>query len=374
MRILLINAVCGTGSTGKICGDLARAFDKEGHTVRIAHGRDGIVPEKYRKYAVRIGSDLGVKLHGVYTRVTDRHGFSSTAATRKFLAWAEEFNPDLLWLHNIHGYYLNIDLLFQWIKSRPGMRVKWTLHDCWSFTGHCSYFEMAGCDKWKTGCHHCPQLKAYPASLLMDGSEFNYRRKKQLFTGVKDMTLIVPSYWLESRVKESFLKEYPVEVVYNTVDRNIFQPTPSDFREKHRMENKKILLGVASTWEARKGLEDFVALAGMLDSSYQIVLVGVTEKQARQLPEQILCIPRTNNQQELAQIYTAADLMVNPSREEAFGMIILEAHRCGTRSLVYEDTACEEIARQYGGVVVPQGVQNLYEAICGEFAEPAERK
>jgi hypothetical protein len=138
MRILLINAVCGTGSTGKICGDLARAFDKEGHTVRIAHGRDGIVPEKYRKYAVRIGSDLGVKLHGIYTRVTDRHGFSSTAATRKFLAWAEEFNPDLLWLHSIHGYYLNIDLLFQWIKSRPGMRVKWTLHDCWRFTGHCS--------------------------------------------------------------------------------------------------------------------------------------------------------------------------------------------------------------------------------------------
>lgn len=373
MRILLINAVCGTGSTGKICGDLARDYEAQGHTVRIAYGRDGIVPEKYQKYAVRIGSDLGVKLHGVYTRVTDRHGFGSKAATRKFLAWAEEFDPDVLWLHNIHGYYINIELLFTWIKSRPDMQVKWTLHDCWTFTGHCSYFEMANCHKWQTRCHHCPQKKAYPASLLLDGSARNFIRKKRLFTGVKDMTLIVPSHWLETRVKQSFLQEYPVEVVYNTVDRNIFKPTPSDFREKHHLEGKKILLGVASTWEARKGLEDFVALSALLDDSYRIVLVGVTEKQARQLPEDILCIPRTNNQQELAQIYTAADLMVNPSREEAFGMIILEAHCCGTRSLVYEDTACEEVAREYGGIVVPQGARHLYDAICGEFADTAER-
>ena len=373
MRILLINAVCGTGSTGKICGDIARDYERQGHTVRIAHGRDGIVPEKYRKYAVRIGSDLGVKIHGVYTRLTDRHGFGSVAATRKFLAWAEEFNPDLLWLHNIHGYYINIDLLFRWIKSRPGMQVKWTLHDCWTFTGHCSYFEMANCDKWKTGCNHCPQLGAYPASVLLDGSAGNYARKRQLFTGVKNMTLIVPSYWLESRVKESFLKEYPVEVVYNTVDRNIFQPTPSDFREKHGLTDKVILLGVASTWEERKGLKDLVDLSGMLDSRYQVVLVGVNEKQARQLPENILSIPRTNNQQELAQLYTMADLLVNPSREEAFGMIILEAHCCGTRSLVYEDTACEEVAREYGGIVVPKGVDHLCEAICREFAGTAER-
>ena len=373
MRILLINAVCGTGSTGKICGALAQELEKQGHTVKIAHGRDNIVPEQYRKYSLRIGSDLGVRLHGVYTRLTDRHGFGSAGATKRFLGWAEKFDPELVWLHNIHGYYINIELLFGWIKSRPQMQVKWTLHDCWAFTGHCSYFDAVGCSHWKTGCHHCPQKGEYPASLLLDGSASNYARKKQLFTGVRNMTLVVPSYWLESRVKQSFLKEYPVEVVYNTVNRAVFKPTEGDFRKNHQLEGKRMLLGVASVWEKRKGLEDFIQLAGMLDSRYRIVLVGLTEEQAKKVPDSILCISRTNNQQELAEIYTTADLLVNPSREETFGMTILEAHCCGTKSVVYEKTACEEVALLCGGIVVKQGVEHLHRAIVAQFPDPAER-
>ena len=373
MRVLLINAVCGTGSTGKICAGLAQEFEAQGHSVRIAYGRDGIVPEACQKYALRIGSDLGVRLHGVYSRLADRHGFGSRGATKKFLAWAEKYDPDLLWLHNIHGYYIDIDMLFRWIKKRPQMQVKWTLHDCWAFTGHCAYFDAVGCDKWKTGCHNCPQKREYPASVLVDSSRWNYTRKRELFTGVKNMTLVVPSHWLEARVKESFLKNYPVEVVYNTVNREVFRPTDGDFRKKYGLEDKRILLGVASVWEKRKGLEDFVALDKMLDDRYQIVLVGLTPEQAKKMPDRILCLPRTGSQQELAHLYTTADLLVNPSREETFGMTILEAACCGTRSVVYGGTACEEIVNIYGGSVAQQGVENLYRAICAEFKETPER-
>lgn len=367
MKVLLINAVCGTGSTGKICAALAKEYERDGHEVKIAFGRDGVVPEPFKPYGVRIGNDLDVRLHGVYTRLTDRHGFASRMATRQFLKWADEYDPDVVWLHNIHGYYINIEMLFTWIKSRPQMQVKWTLHDCWAFTGHCSHFSFVGCDRWKTQCHDCPQKGEYPASALCDASRWNYGKKRALFTGVADMTIITPSQWLADLVKESFLKEYPVEVVYNTVNTDVFKPTSGNFRERYGLQDKRMILGVASVWGPRKGLDDFVTLAGMLDDRYHIVLVGVSAEQAKTLPSNILPISRTNNQQELAEIYTAADLFVNPSREETFGLTSLEAQYCGTPSVVYQGTACEEVAKAFGGEAVPQGVDNLYQAITRRF-------
>lgn len=335
MKVLLINAVCGTGSTGKICAEIAQKYEREGHEVKIAYGRDGFVPEQFRKYAVRIGTDLDVRLHGVYTRLTDRHGFGSVQATQKFLRWAEAYDPDVLWLHNVHGYYINIELLFKWIKTRPDMQVKWTLHDCWTFTGHCSHFTFVGCDKWQTGCYDCPQKTEYPASLVCDASRWNYEKKKELFTGIKNMTVITPSKWLAELVKKSFLGEYPVEVVYNTINTDVFKPTESDFRKKYGLENKKIVLGVASTWGPRKGLDDFAKLADMLDDRFRIVLAGVTPEQAKALPEKILSIYRTNNQQELAEIYTASDVFVNLTYEDNYPTVNLEAQACGTPVLTY---------------------------------------
>ena len=367
MNVLLINAVCGTGSTGKICAQIAQEYEQDGHTVKIAYGRDGFVPEQYQKYAVRIGTDLDVRLHGVLTRLTDRHGFGSYKATKEFLRWAEEFDPDLLWLHNLHGYYLNIELLFQWIKSRPNMQVKWTLHDCWSFTGHCTYFDFVGCDRWQTGCHHCPQKSAYPATALLDGCQVNYEKKRALFTGVPNMTLITPSKWLAELVKKSFLKEYPVEVVYNTINTDIFKPTESDFREKHGLQDKKMILGVANVWEKRKGLDDFVALAGMLDDSWRIVLVGLSPEQIKQMPPNVIPVDKTSSPQELAQIYTAADVFVNPSREETFGLTTLEALCCGTEAIVYQGTACEEVVQMHGGMAVAQDPEQIFQAICSRF-------
>lgn len=355
MKVLLINAVCGTGSTGKICAAIAQQYEHEGHEVKIAYGRDGFVPEQFQKYAVRIGNDLDVRLHGVYTRLTDRHGFASRAATRKFLQWAEAYDPDVLWLHNIHGYYINIAQLFRWIKSRPNMQVKWTLHDCWSFTGHCSYFSFAGCDKWKTGCHNCPQKSSYPATKLLDQSKSNYARKKHLFTGVANMTLITPSQWLADLVKQSFLKEYPVEVVYNTVNTEIFKPTPGDFRKKYNLQDKKMILGVASIWEKRKGLEDFIKLAGILDDRYRIVLVGLSPEQANRMPANVIAISRTNSQQELAEIYTAADIFFNPTYEDNYPTVNLEAQACGTRVITYDTGGSKETLSTADSVAIKQG-------------------
>ncbi len=353
MKLLLINSVCGIGSTGRICTDLAQEYEAQGHEVKIAYGRDAFVPEKFRKYAVRIGTDFDVKVHGVISRLFDAHGLGSKSATKKFLEWAEEYKPDLLWLHNIHGYYINYELLFEWIKKHPEMEVKWTQHSCWSFTGHCSHFTFVKCYKWKTHCEKCPQKSHYPATIFLDRSKENFDRKKQAFTGVKNMTLITPSKWLADLVKQSFLQEYPVEVHYNTIDTNVFKPTPGDFREKYGLQNKKIVLGVANPWTERKGFYDFIWLADKLDDSYKIVLVGLSQKQIDTLPKNIIGIRRTNSPKELAEIYTAADVFVNPTYEDNYPTTNLEAQACGTPVITYRtggspESAPEENVVEYG--------------------------
>lgn len=359
MKVLLINSVCGIGSTGRIVGAQAEAYIAQGYEVKIAYGRDGRVPEKYRPYARRIGTDMDVRVSAVRTRVLDDHGFANQAATRAFLRWADDYNPDLLWLHNLHGYYIHGGLLFDWIKSRPWMQVKWTLHDCWAFTGHCAHFTYAGCDRWQTGCHNCPEKKSYPASCLLDNSRANYLRKKTAFTGVTNLRLIVPSRWLAGLVKQSFLGEYPVEICPNTIDTDIFRPTDSTFRQKHGLTNKKIILGVAGGWTERKGYRDFLKLRGILDDSCAIVLVGVSEDQNRKLPPGILGISRTENPRELAEIYTAADLFFNPTYEDTYPTVNLEAESCGTRVITYDTGGCAETITGPDSRAIPPGSYEL---------------
>ena len=367
MKVLIINSVCGIGSTGKIAGAQAEEYTAQGHEAVIAYGRDGTVPERYRKFAHRIGSDLDVKVSAVRTRLLDDHGFANKKATREFLRWADSYDPDLLWLHNIHGYFIHVGMLFDWIKSRPHMQVKWTLHDCWAFTGHCAYFTMAGCEKWKQGCGSCPQKSSYPASSLRDHSRENYRRKRESFTGVKDMTIIVPSRWLATLVGQSYLKEYSVEVRYNTIDTTIFRPTSGDFRGKYGLIDKKIILGVASVWDARKGLEDFLELRKLLDDSYTIVLVGLTRQQIDILPQGILGITRTQNARELAEIYTAADVFFNPTYEDNYPTVNLEAESCGARVITYDTGGCAETIHRSGSRIIPVGAYDQIPAILEEM-------
>ena len=334
MKVLMINSVCGIRSTGRICTDIAQVLENQGHECKIAYGRE-IVPEKYEKYSYRIGTNLDVKVHAGLSRIFDNAAFHSKRVTKKLIKWIQEYNPDVIHLHNLHGYYLHVGELFRYLKT-CNKKIIWTLHDCWVFTGHCAHFDFVGCEKWKTGCFDCPQKNRYPKSVLKDCSKRNYYRKKQLFTGIPDLTIVTPSKWLGELVKQSFLKEYPVEVIYNGIDLEVFKPTESDFRERYNIEDKTLILGVASAWDDRKGLEDFIQLSKLLKEEYRIVLVGVSDEQKKALPPNVIGITRTNNIKELAEIYTAADVFVNLTYEDNYPTVNLEAQACGTPVITYK--------------------------------------
>ncbi len=334
MKVLMINSVCGIGSTGRICTDIAETLEAQNHECKIAYGR-GSVPEKFRKYAVRIGNNTGVNLHALQTRIFDNTGSGSKAATKRFIKWVKEYDPDVIHLHNIHGYYINIGVLFDYLKKAE-KKIIWTLHDCWAFTGHCAHFELVGCNKWKDGtCGNCPQKKEYPASMVFDNSKNNFIKKKNLFTGVSDMTVVVPSEWLASIVRSSFLNEYNIKIIRNGIDTDLFKPTFGDFRKRHGLKDKKIILGVASVWSERKGFNDILKLSETLDDNCRTVLVGADKKLIKSLPDNILGITHRDNPTELAEIYTCADVLVNPTFEDTYPTVNLEAQACGTPVITY---------------------------------------
>lgn len=349
MKVLQIN-IFGNLSTGRIAVDIYRTLISEGYQGVIAFARNS-VPDDVPY--IKIGNNLGVYCDGVLTRLTDRAGFFSQKATRKLIKEIQEYNPDIIHLHNLHGYYINVEVLFEFL-GQYGKPVVWTLHDCWAFTGHCCYYSMMGCEKWIDGCHDCEQIHAYPKSLFIDNSKNNYIKKQKLFTSMPNLQLVTVSKWLEGEVKKSFLKNLQCTTIYNGIDLNVFKPTDSDFRKKYGIEDKVIILGVASTWDVRKGLNDFIKLSSMLSDEYRIVLVGVSKEEKTRLPQSILGIERTNSVEELSEIYTASDVFFNASVEETFGLPTVEAMACGTPVIVYDCTALPEVVNDQCGFVVKE--------------------
>ena len=366
MKYLFINSVYGVRSTGKIIAQQCRQLQAQGHTCLVGYGREAS-PDCAVK-TLKIGTRLDVLIHGFLSTFFDRQGFGSKRATKRFLKQVETYAPDVIWLHNVHGYYIHLETLFNWLKAHPKIKVYWTLHDCWAFTGHCAYFTMAKCDKWKTQCKNCPQKKAYPRCLGFSGSSRNYQKKKEIFNGVADLTLITPSQWLADLTRESFLKNYPVKVQNNTVDTTVFKPTPSDFRHRYGIKHKKIVLAVAVILEETKGLPDLLQLRKLLDERFVLVLVGVPTEKIKQLPPNIKGIARTKNQQELAAIYTAADVFVNPTHQDNYPTVNLEARACGTPVVTYNVGGSPESAG--GKYIVPEhdiaGLARLIHQITGE--------
>ena len=353
MKVLFINGVCGFRSTGKICADLADRLEETGHEAKIAYGRESYVPEQYQKYAVRIGKDIDLKLHAISARLFDNSGFGSVNATKIFLKGLEEYNPDIIHLHNIHGYYVNIELLFNYLK-RSGKRVLWTLHDGWAFAGHSARCDMIGCERWKTGCYKCPKQREYPKSYI-DRSKQNWEKKKELFTNVRDLTIITPSYWLASEVQESFLSNYPVTVIHNGIDTTVFRHCESDFKKRLGLSDKKILLGVSTAWDEMKGLSDYYKLADIVGKEYQVILVGLTDDQKKKLPYNVIGITRTNSVQELVKIYSVTDVHVNLSYCDTYPTVNIEAAACGVPTVSYRTGGSPEFVVPTGGLVVNKG-------------------
>ena len=420
MKVVIINSVCGIGSTGRICAGIAEKMKLLGNEVYIAYGRNSYVPEKYKSIAKLICSQFIVRKNAMEARIFDNAGFGDKKTTSDFLNWLDEYKPDLIWLHNVHGYYINVELLFNWLKNNPQIEKRWTLHDCWSFTGHCTYFSMVNCEKWKTKCSHCPQKKDYPSSILLDKSSYNYIRKKELFSGIKNMTLYTPSKWLADLTRSSFLSEYPVKVQHNKIDLKVFRKVDSDIKGKFDIKNETVILGVASEWSKRKGLYDFYDLARMLDNKYVIVLVGLSNKQIGEIGRifpnyerriikndtsyettffvnkeiddieetgnmnkkeavvdtknrygiaiehsvsvayriitkktyshtkkytgcrMIIAIPHTNCVNELVELYSASDYFFNPTYEDNYPTVNLEAISCGSYVITYDTGGAKE--------------------------------
>ena len=351
MRIVQINGGA-KGSTGKIMMGIAEVARAQGHEVMCASpitttNRDAGEDCGY----YRIGTFNSRRLNVALARITGFNGCFAWFETYKLLKKIDEFKPDIIHLHNLHDSYINLPMLFSYIKKHNVPTV-WTLHDCWAFTGQCPYFTIAKCDKWKTGCYGGPQYKAYPSSLY-DNTKRMWQLKKKWFTGVKNMTIVTPSEWLAGLARESYLKQYPIEVINNGIDLNVFKPTHSNFREQYGIPGDKyIVLGVSFAWGYRKGLDCFVEMAEKLGERYQIVLVGTDNEIDKNLPQSIISIHRTQNQKELAEIYSAADVFAMPTREENYPTVNMEAIACGIPVVTFRTGGSPEMLDDKTGKVV----------------------
>ena len=347
MKVLQINATYGSGSTGKICYSVAKLMDKENIENLTLYSQGELKSEN----AVKIKNKTYYKIQALKSRVFGNYGFNSSSATKEIIRQIKEFSPDIVHLHNIHGHNVNLKTLFKFFKKNPEIKLFWTFHDCWAFTAYCPHYTMDKCYKWQSECSHCKLRKEY--SWFFDKSKKLFNRKKELFTGL-NLTIVTPSKWLAGEVKKSFMKDYPVKVINNGIDLSVFKPTESNFREKHGIDKDKFLLsGVAFGWGERKGLDVFIKLSERLDKDkYAIVLVGGNAETDKLLPKDIISIHRTQNQTELAEIYSSCDLFVNPTREEVLGLVNIEANACGTPVLTFDSGGSPECINKKSGSVV----------------------
>lgn len=349
MHVIFIN-LGNFGSTGNIILDLANALEKEGNIGTICCPSSRTNRKKNIKNQIFIGSRLGRNIHLLLGKLTGLHGLFSIMDTYIFLKKIDRINPDVIHLHNLHDCYINLPILFHYLKKSKA-NIIWTLHDCWSITGSCTHFSMIGCEKWKYGCVDCPQINVYPSSLI-DQSKVMWRLKKKLFTGIEHMTLVEPSNWLQSVIQQSFMSHYNTKTIFNGVNLVVFKKTKSNFRAQYSLENKNIVLGVAFSWSSKKGLDIFIRLAKDLPESYQIILVGVTPQIKVNLPNNIISIAQTSNQLELAQIYSASDVFVNPTREEVLGLTNIEALACGTPVVTFNAGGSPECLDDKSGYII----------------------
>lgn len=353
MRVIQINPVCGQGSTGRICTGIADLLKAQGHDAYIAYG---LGYSDYPNSFNISGGRSDYLTHNILSRLTDSEGLHSNAATKRLINWMGGIKPDVVHVHTLHGHYVNYKMLFEYLHE-SNVKVVMTLHDCWTFTGHCAHFDQYGCEKWKKGCHNCRFLNAYPNSWFLDRSRRNYSLKKKLFTQLGERLTIVPvSYWLEGLVRQSFMKDLKIQTIHNGIDLSQFHPIYNDsLYDKYGVHGKKIILGVALPWSGYKGLPDFHKMRSMLNDDFAIMMVGLSEQQISDLPQGIVGITRTDSIRELAEIYTMSDVLVNTTYCDNYPTVNLEAIACGTPVITYNTGGSPEAVDENTGLIVEQG-------------------
>lgn len=365
MRIVQINML-HNGSTGKIMLNIASCARKQGHEVwtfsPIVHQLHSHMDTPRIGGHKYFGNRHENMIHRILDRLLSINGMFSFIGTRRLLKELDRIKPDIIHLHNLHNLTMDLRSLFGYIKKH-NIKTVWTLHDCWAFTGRCPHYELAKCDKWKTGCGNCPQIKEYPPAYI-DLTGLMWKLKKSWFTAIDTMVITPPSQWLADQVKQSFLKDYPIQVIHNGIDLSVFKPIESDFRSQYGCENKKVILGVAFDWDERKGLDVFIELSRRLTDDYQIVLVGTDEKVDDSLPDNIISIHRTQDQHELAGLYSVADVFVNPTRADTFPTVHIEALACGTPVVTFAvGGSCEMLNDSCGVSVSCNDIASMENAI-----------
>ena len=333
-------------------GDIQRIAMKRGYETLSIVGRRKPFSDMP---CIKVGDFFSFGMHVIITTLFDRQGFGSRFETGRIVSILRKEKPDIVHLHNLHGYYLNLPILFQYLTEEFDGKVFWTFHDCWPMTGHCAYFTAVGCERWQQECGNCPNKKIYPISLFKDNSTNNFIEKRNIFCNLKNLTIIVPSEWMANIVKRSYMGRYPVKVINNGIDVKTFrytEPTEEFYRDYHIDKDRKMILGVASVWDKRKGLNDFIHLSDIIPNDYQIVLVGLTSGQIKRLPQNITGITRTENSANMAMLYSKAVVFMNPSLEESFSLVTVEALSCGTPVVVLDTSAVKELVSDGAGIVL----------------------
>lgn len=370
-KLLQINTVFKTGSTGKIAEQIGLSAIEQGWESYIAFNRGKISNSSFQH---KIGNTYSRYVNALGCRIFDNDGFLAFHSTMKLIKYLEKIKPNIIHLHNLHGYYLNVDLLFNYLSSSSAF-VVWTFHDCWPITGHCSHFDYIGCEKWKKNCVNCPQLKEYPASFLLDNSERNYKNKEFLFNSVSNLRIITPSKWMANKIKASFLADKEISIINNGIDVGAFRPrSDNSIYDRYCIDsNKKIILGVANIWTKKKGIDFFRVLASKVPSNVQIILVGLRKSQIDKLPNNIVGILRTESTNDLSVLYSIANVFVNPTLEDNFPTTNLEAMSCGTPVVTFDTGGCAESISSQTGIVIPKGdISSLFQAIMFILARNKE--
>jgi glycosyltransferase involved in cell wall biosynthesis len=351
MKIIEINTV-DFGSTGKIALSIAsEVISNGGESVLVCGYRNSKISHKN---TIVIGNKFYKYICSRAEIFFGRHSWFFKQSTRKVIKIIKRMKPDIIHIHNLHGFYINAPLLFNFIKKH-NINVVWTLHDCWSFTGRCPHFIGVNCNKWKTGCHHCEYPKEKYPKVFLSNTHNEWERKKKYFTRVEKLTIVTPSNWLASCVKQSFLNIYPVQVINNGIDLETFKRIPSEsFRQKYGVVGQFVILGVSFGWGLKKGLDIFIDLSKRLDSRFSIILVGTDENVDNILPKNIISIHKTQNQSELAEFYSNADIFLNPTREDTFPTVNLEALACGCPIITSSIGGASEMVDDKTGIALKE--------------------